>query len=105
MTARELPEQLQRAMVAAVAAVGACLTAWLAPAITCGDSRNLPLDRETLVPPFVGLPMGIRAYVYSTRNVRVATSAVASGSSSEPIERPGPDLRNRFKHLTMEVGS
>src|SRR5262249_8994647 len=44
----------------------------------------------TLVPLFVGPPMGILAHVYSIRNLRVAASTVAFGSSSEPIERPGP---------------
>jgi hypothetical protein len=43
----------------------------------------------TLVPLFVGPPMGILAHVYSIRNLRVAASAVASGGSSESLERPG----------------
>src|SRR5262249_37803770 len=37
-----------RKQVAAVAAVGAYLTAWLALAITFGDPRNFPLERENL---------------------------------------------------------
>src|SRR5262245_24243796 len=37
-----------RKQVAAVASVGAYLTAWLALAITFGDPRNFPLDRESL---------------------------------------------------------
>jgi len=44
----------------------------------------------TLVPLFIGPPMGILAHVYSIRNLRVAASAVAPGGSSESVERPGP---------------
>ena len=44
----------------------------------------------TLVPLFIGPPMGILAHVYSIRNLRVAASAVAPGGSSESLERPGP---------------
>src|SRR5262249_24792998 len=43
----------------------------------------------TLVPLFVGPPMGILAHVYSIRNLRAAASAVASDGSSTSRERPG----------------
>jgi hypothetical protein len=43
----------------------------------------------TLVPLFVGPPMGILAHVYSIRNLRAAASSVAAGASSEWLQRPG----------------
>jgi hypothetical protein len=44
----------------------------------------------TLVPLFVGPPMGILAHVYSLRNLRASVSSVASDSSSTSVERQGP---------------
>jgi hypothetical protein len=43
----------------------------------------------TLVPLFIGPPMGILAHVYSIRNLRGAASFVASGGASTSLERPG----------------
>jgi hypothetical protein len=43
----------------------------------------------SLVPLFIGPPMGILAHVYSIRNLRVAGSAAASAGSSTSLERPG----------------
>jgi hypothetical protein len=84
--ARRRPNAVMWATVWNVFGIVDLLTAPVAAFLAGAGVINLyPI---TLVPLFVGPPMGILAHVYSIRNLRVAASAVASGGSSESLERP-----------------
>src|SRR5262249_15775870 len=58
-------------------------------AAVLSNARLIGLYPLSLVPLFIGPPMGILVHIYSLRNLRVTASSVASDGSS-PAARRGP---------------
>src|SRR5262249_45829443 len=59
-------------------------------AAVLSNARLIGLYALSLVPLFIGPPMGILVHVYSIRNLRVSTSSGVPDSSSASVARRGP---------------